>query len=60
MTHELPLNKAPVILELLWFKNNSLSTSELFLEAMSGQKQIHLLEDDIDLTIQEIKDLKNI
>ncbi|WP_285228700.1 hypothetical protein [Planococcus sp. ISL-110] len=39
MTYELPLNKVPEILELLWFKNNSLIKTELFLETMRGTKR---------------------
>ena len=60
MPCELPLNKVPEILELLWFKNNSLIKTELFLETMRGQAYVELLEIDIGLTIQEINDLQDI
>ena len=60
MTYELPLNKVPEILELLWFKNNSLTKAELFLETVRGQEHVELLEIDIGLTNQEIKDLQDI
>lgn len=60
MTSKFTFNKDLEILELLFFKNNSLITTKLFLGTVKGQKRVDLLEIDIDLTIQEINDLQDI
>lgn len=57
---QLTFNEVLKINELVAFKTTSLLKSQLFLETVKGKNNTCLLEKDIDLSIQEIKNLQNL
>ena len=60
MLRQLTFSEVLKIYELLTFKSTSLIKSRLFLETVKDKKDTGLLEKDIDLSIQEIKNLRNL
>ncbi|WKA57045.1 hypothetical protein QWY16_11050 [Planococcus shenhongbingii] len=60
MTHQLTFYEVLKINELLAFQTTSLIKSKLFLETVKGKTNTCLLERDIDLSTQEIKNLRSL
>ncbi|WP_084243684.1 hypothetical protein [Planomicrobium okeanokoites] len=60
MSSMLSLFEAVEIRELLSFKKSALTKTKLFLESVKEHYHTEVLEEDIELSIQEIEDLKNI
>ncbi|WP_372868617.1 hypothetical protein [Planomicrobium okeanokoites] len=54
------LFEAVEIRELLSFKKSALTKTKLFFESVKEHHHTEVLEEDIELSIQEIEDLKNI
>lgn len=60
MSHLLNFYEVFEIHEILSFKIISLEKSKLFLETMKNHRHVEVLEADIDLSSQEIADLKKL
>lgn len=60
MTHIQNFFEVMEIRELLSFKIASLTKSKLFFDNVKEQHHTHVLEEDIQQSIQEIEELKNI
>lgn len=60
MSHTLTLLEFMEIRELLSFKNRSLIQSELFLRMVEGQHDCSSLEADIEFSVQEVTELKDL
>ncbi|MDN7240671.1 hypothetical protein QWY14_02665 [Planococcus sp. N028] len=60
MLHQLTFYEVLKINELLAFQTTSLKKSKLFLETVKGKTNTRLLENDIDLSTQEIKNLRSL
>lgn len=60
MTYMLTFFEVMEIRELLSFKIASLTKSKLFFNNVKEQNRTDALKEDIELSIQEIDDLKNI
>lgn len=60
MSHLLNFYEVLEIHEVVSFKITSLKKSNLFLETVKNHKDVEILEEDIELSLQEIADLKNL
>ncbi|MDN7247613.1 hypothetical protein [Planococcus shenhongbingii] len=60
MPHQLTFYEVLKINELLAFQTTSLVKSKLFFETVKGKTNTRLLERDIDLSTQEIKNLRSL
>lgn len=60
MSPMLSLFEAVEIRELLSFKKAALTKTKMFFESVKEHYHTEVLEEDIELSIQEIEDLKNI
>ncbi|MGK7377327.1 hypothetical protein ACSFXN_05760 [Planococcus sp. 1R117A] len=60
MPHQLTFYEVLKINELLAFQTTSLVKSKLFLATVKGKTNTRLLERDIDLSTQEIKNLRSL